>query len=69
MNKEAKMRLKTKLAILTLAVMLTFILFNLIVPAAAVDLAKVGKYAGYKIIANVHAKAVTAPIYSSPTGG
>ena len=69
MNKEAKMRLKTKLAILTLAVMLTFVLFNLIVPAAAVDLAKVGKYAGYRIISNIHAKAVTAPMYSSLPGG
>ena len=63
------MRFKTKLAILTLAVMLTFILFNLITPSSAVDLAKAGKDAGYKIISNVHAKAVTAPMYSSLFGG
>jgi uncharacterized membrane protein YbhN (UPF0104 family) len=52
-----KMKLRTKVEILLVAVLLTFFAFNLMVPAAAVDLMKIGKKAGYKIISNVLAKA------------
>ena len=69
MNKEDKMRFKTKLAIFTLAVLLTFAVFNLLVPSPAVELAKTGKLAGYEIISNVLAKAGTAASYSSVIRG
>jgi len=59
------MRLKEKIAIFTLAVILTFVGFNLIVSSSAVDLFKVGKKAGYEIISNVLAKADTAAHHSS----
>ena len=54
------MKLRTKFEILLAAVLLTFFAFNLMVPAAAVDLMKIGKKAGYEIISNVLAKADTA---------
>lgn len=54
------MKLRTKLEILLVAVLLTFFAFNLMVPAAAVDLMKIGKKAGYEIISNMLAKADTA---------
>ena len=47
------MRLLTKLEIFFIAVILTFFLFNVMVPSSAVELIKVGKQAGYEIIANV----------------
>lgn len=47
------MRFKQRLAIFLLAVLLTFVGFNLLTSPSAVELAKVGKQAGYKIIANV----------------
>ena len=53
------MKLRTKVEILLAAVLLTFFAFNLMVPAAAVDLIKIGKKAGYEIISNVLAKADT----------
>jgi hypothetical protein len=46
--------------------MLTFFGFNLMTSSVAVDLAKVGKEAGYEIIANVLAKTETASSYSIP---
>lgn len=54
------MKLRTKIAIFMLAVMLTFIGFNLMTPSAAVELMKAGKKAGYEIISNVLASAETA---------
>ncbi len=39
------MRIKTKIAILVVAVLLTFLGFNLIVSPAAVDMVKFGKLA------------------------
>ncbi|MFQ6108727.1 MAG: hypothetical protein ACE5L7_04150 [Candidatus Aminicenantales bacterium] len=58
------MKIKTKLAILLVAVLLTFMGFNLIASSGAVDLLKVGKQAGYEIIANVLAKSETASHHS-----
>jgi len=40
---EYKMKLKTKAAILIIAVLLTFIGFNLMISPAAVDMVKVAK--------------------------
>jgi hypothetical protein len=56
-RKEKTMKLRTKIAIFMIAVMLTFIGFNLMTPSAAVELTKVGKEAGYEIISNVLARA------------
>ncbi len=50
------MRLRTKLAIFLVAVLLTFVGFNLIAFSPAVDLLRLGKEAGNEIIANVLAK-------------
>ena len=55
-RKESKMRLKSKLVILALAVIITFVGFNLMTYSSAVDLVKVGKAAGYEIISNFLAK-------------
>jgi hypothetical protein len=46
------MKLRAKLAILTIAIFLTFLGFNLIASSSVVDVLKIGKKAGYKIIAN-----------------
>ncbi|NIM91645.1 MAG: hypothetical protein GTO17_11940 [Candidatus Aminicenantes bacterium] len=51
--KEGKMRWITKLEIFFIAVALTFFLFNLMIPSSAVEIIKVGKLAGYEIIANL----------------
>jgi hypothetical protein len=50
------MRFRTKFAIFLVAVLLTFVGFNLIAFSPAVDLLKLGKEAGNEIIANVLAK-------------
>jgi hypothetical protein len=50
------MRLRTKLAIFLVAVLITFVGFNLIAFSPAVDLLRLGKQAGNQIIANVLAK-------------
>ncbi|MFQ6069061.1 MAG: hypothetical protein ACE5LC_00890 [Candidatus Aminicenantales bacterium] len=63
------MRFKTKVAILLLAILLTFTIFNLLVPAAAVDLAKAGKLAGYDIISNVITGGGKTASPSSTSGG
>jgi len=47
------MRLKTKIEIFLMAIVLTFFLFNMMIPPSAVELLKIGKQAGYEIIANV----------------
>ena len=46
-----KMKLKTKIEIFVVAVLLTFVAFNLMASPAAVDLIKLGKEAGYEMIA------------------
>lgn len=58
-RKEMKMKLRTKITIFMIAVMLTFIGFNLMTPSAAVELTKIGKKAGYEIISNVLARTET----------
>jgi hypothetical protein len=47
------MRLITKIEIFLTAVVLTFFLFNMMIPPSAVELLKIGRQAGYEIIANV----------------
>jgi len=54
------MKLRTKATIFLVAVLLTFVGFNLIASPAVVDLVKIGKKAGYNIIANVLAEETTA---------
>jgi hypothetical protein len=51
--KEEKMRWITKMEIFLMAVTLTFFLFNMMIPSTAVEIIKIGKQAGYEIIANV----------------
>lgn len=63
------MSLKIKVAIFIIAVLLTFLGFNLIASRGAVDLLKVGKKAGYEIIANVLAKAETSSYHSTILNG
>ena len=60
-NEERRLKMKTKqkLAILLIAVLLTFVGFSLIASPAAIELVKVGKEAGYEIISNVLAKVET----------
>jgi hypothetical protein len=53
---EVNMNFKTKLAILLVATLITLVGFNLIASSPALDLMKVGKQAGYNIIANVLAE-------------
>jgi hypothetical protein len=63
MKQEVKMRLREKIGILALAVFLSFAAFSMIA-APAIDIVKVGKYAGYEIISNVLAKADAPLIHS-----
>jgi len=53
------MKLREKLAIFVVAVLVTLVGFNLIA-APSVDILKIGKQAGYEIIANYLAKVETA---------
>jgi len=50
------MKFRTKFAIFLMAVLLTFVGFNLIAFSPALDLLKLGKEAGNEIIANVLVK-------------
>jgi hypothetical protein len=59
------MRFRTKLAILAVAVLLTFIGFNMIASSPAVEIMKVGKLAGNQIIANVLAKTEVTSSHSA----
>ncbi len=43
----------TKMEIFLMAAILTFFLFNMMIPSSALELIKIGKKAGYEIIANV----------------
>lgn len=47
------MRLTTKIEIFLMAIVLSFFLFNMMIPPSAVELLKIGKQAGYEIIVNV----------------
>jgi len=51
------MSFKVKVAIFLLATLVTLTGFNLIASSSALDILKVGKRAGYEIIANVLAHA------------
>ena len=51
------MSFKSRVAIFLLATLVTLMGFNLIASSSALDIMKVGKKAGYQIIANVVAKA------------
>jgi hypothetical protein len=53
------MKLREKFAIFAVAVLVTLVGFNLIA-APSVDILKIGKQAGYEIIANYLAKVETA---------
>ncbi|MFB0565903.1 MAG: hypothetical protein ACETWK_09535 [Candidatus Aminicenantaceae bacterium] len=46
------MKLKAKAAILMISTLFTIIGFNMIASSSVVDILKIGKKAGYKIIAN-----------------
>lgn len=63
------MRLRIRVAVFMLAVLITFVGFNIIVSSTAVDLLKIGKEAGYEIIANFLAKGETATPHSFPSKG
>jgi hypothetical protein len=56
-DKETDMNFKTKIAIFLLAALITLVGFNLMASSGALDIMKVGKQAGYEIIANVLARA------------
>lgn len=58
------MNFKAKVAILLVAVLISLAGFNLIASSSAVDMMKVGKKAGYNIIANVLAEAEAPPSHS-----
>ncbi|NOR53060.1 MAG: hypothetical protein GQ536_03105 [Candidatus Aminicenantes bacterium] len=62
------MKLRTKTAILMMAVLLTFVGFSLIA-SPSIEIMKVGKEAGYEIISNYLAKAETVAHHSNPTDG
>jgi hypothetical protein len=51
------MSFKSRVAIFLLATLITLTGFNLIASSSALDILKVGKKAGYEIIANVVARA------------
>lgn len=65
MKQEVNMSFKTKVAIFLLATLITLAGFNLIASSSALDIMKIGKKAGYEIIANVLAKADLASHRSS----
>ncbi len=53
-NKNEKiMRLLTEIEIFLVAIVLTFVLFNMMITPSAMELIKIGKQAGYEIISNV----------------
>lgn len=62
------MKLKEKIGIFVLAVFLSFAAFSLIA-SPAVDIIKVGKYAGYEIISNVLATSNSPFVHSVVSKG
>jgi hypothetical protein len=59
------MRIRTKLAIVAAAVLLTFAGFNLIVSSSTLDIIKAGKTAGMEIVVTAHALPATSPAHTS----
>jgi len=47
------MKFRTKIGIFLVSCAITFIGFNLLIPAGAVDIMKIGKTDGYEIVSNV----------------
>jgi hypothetical protein len=68
MLQEVKMRLIGKIGIFVLAVFISFVAFSMIA-APAVDIVKIGKYAGYEIISNVLAQANSPLVHSIVSKG
>jgi hypothetical protein len=68
MLQEVKMRFREKIGIFVLAVFISFAAFSLIA-APAVDIVKIGKYAGYEIISNVLAQADSPLVHSIVSKG
>ncbi len=68
MLQEVKMRLREKIGIFLLAVFISFAAFSMIA-APAVDIVKIGKYAGYEIISNVLAQANSPLVHSIVSKG
>ncbi len=68
MLQEVKMRLREKIGIFLLAVFISFAAFS-IIAAPAVDIVKIGKYAGYEIISNVLAQANSPLVHSIVSKG
>jgi hypothetical protein len=66
-RKVVKMKIKTKIGILLMATFLSFFQFNAIATCSCcMDILKIGKKAGYEIIANVlamEAKAISTIPY------
>lgn len=58
-DKENKMKLRDKFAIFLVAALITFVGFSLIA-SPSLDMLKVGKKAGYKIISNMLANEANA---------
>jgi hypothetical protein len=58
-DKENKMKLRNKFAILLVAALITFMGFSLIA-SSSLDMLKVGKKAGYEIISNMLANEANA---------
>lgn len=54
------MALRTKIAIMVVALLLSLVVFNLMITPAAIELAKVGRQAGTEIIANYLMKMETS---------
>jgi len=52
-SSEQKMRWITRIEIFFIAVVLTFLLFNMMIPSSALEIIKIGKKAGCEIIANL----------------
>ena len=64
------MKFKTKVAILLVAALLTFVGFNIMVTSSStVDILKISKQAGYEMISNVLAKALAAAPRSASIKG
>ncbi len=68
MLQEVKMKLREKIGIFLLAVFISFAAFSMIA-APAVDIVKIGKYAGYEIISNVLAQANSPLVHSIVSKG
>jgi len=59
------MKIRTKLAILAAAVLLTFAGFNLLVSPSAVDIVRSGKLSGMEIVVTATALPPASPAHTS----